>query len=123
VKTLFNVVLTGALAVLVAGCVTPAPIPGARTDLLTFLRIGETPRQEVILKFGQPSASFEHETILTYRVGHEAKQGYYIITPKVLTGQQLGRVQATSWETVAYSLVLVFDGNGILQKQSLVSVQ
>ena len=111
------------LVVLVAGCATTAVIPGAREDLLAFLRVGETTRQEVILKFGQPSASFEHETILTYRVGHEARQGYYIITPKVLTGQQLGKVQATSWESVAYSLVLVFDGNGILQKQNLVPVQ
>jgi hypothetical protein len=120
---MFNAVLMGVLVMLVAGCVTPAPIPGARADLLSFLRDGETTRQEILLRFGQPSASFEQERILTYRVGHEPKQGYYIISPKVLTGQQLGKVQAMSWETVAYSLVLVFDGNGLLQKQSLVSVQ
>jgi hypothetical protein len=122
-RTFFRMALAGMLVASLAGCVTSAPIPGASADLLAFLRSGETTRQETILKLGQPSASFERESILTYRVGHDPKQGYYIISPKVLTAQQLGKVQTMSWEVVCYSLVLVFDSKGTLQKQNLVPVK
>lgn len=57
-----------------AACATP--IPGASHDLLTFLQVGKTTREEVLLKLGQPSASFEHERILTYRIGEETEQGH-----------------------------------------------
>ena len=96
----------------VAGCATPA-IPGASRDLLKFLQTGQTTRQEVLLKLGQPSAVFEQEKILTYRLGEDPKQGYFIVAPKA----------ALSWQAVHYSLVMVFDGSGILQRQSLVPVQ
>lgn len=92
-------------------CATTA-IPGASQNLLEFLRIGSTERQETVLKLGQPSASFEQETILTYRVGHQPEQGYYVISPKAML----------PWQNVRYSLVLVFDNNGILQKKSLVGL-
>ena len=94
------------------GCAT-TPIPGASHDLLKFLQIGQTTRQEVLLKLGQPSASFEQEKILTYRLGEDAKQGYYLIMPYA----------ATEWKEVHYSLVLVFDSSSVLQRQSLVAVQ
>ena len=95
-----------------AGCAT-TPIPGANPYLLDFLKIGATTRQEAVLKLGQPSASFERESILTYRLGHELNQGYYVISPKAML----------PWQNVRYSLVLVFDTNGILEKQNLVEVQ
>jgi hypothetical protein len=97
---------------LAVGCVT-TPIPGASLDLLKFLQIGQTTRQQVLLKLGQPSASFEQEKILTYRLGEDPKQGYYLISPKA----------ALPWQAVHYSLVLVFDANGLLERQSLVTVQ
>ena len=94
-----------------AGCVTP--VPSARHDLLDFLRLGQTPRQEVILNLGQPSAAFEQETILTYRIGEDTNTGYYVLTPRAML----------PWQSVRYSLVLVFDDKGILQKQNLVRVE
>jgi hypothetical protein len=93
------------------GCATTT-IPGATPHLLDFLRVGSTTRQETVLKLGQPSASFESESILTYRIGEKAEQGYYLITPKAML----------PWQDVRYSLVLVFDQNGILQKKNLVDV-
>lgn len=95
-----------------AGCAT-APIPGASPGLLEFLQPGSTSRQEAIVRLGQPSAAFEGESILTYRVGEDNKQGRYIVTPKALL----------QWQEVRYSLVLIFDGNGVLQKKSLVDVR
>jgi hypothetical protein len=98
-------------AVGLTGCVTP--IPSARRDLLDFIHVGQTARQEVILNLGQPSAAFEHETILTYRIGEDTNQGYYILTPRAML----------PWQSVRYSLVLVFDGTGVLRKKNLVRVE
>lgn len=93
------------------GCTTT--IPGASPNLLAFLHPGETTRQEVVLKLGQPSGTFEQDRILTYRLGEDGQQGYFIVTPKSLM----------PWSQVRHSLVLVFDARGVLEKQSLVPVQ
>ena len=96
---------------LMIGCTTT--IPGASPNLLAFLHPGETTRQEVVLKLGQPSGTFEQDRILTYRLGEDGQQGYFIVTPKSLM----------PWSQVRHSLVLVFDARGVLEKQSLVPVQ
>ncbi len=106
--------LAGLLAALAIGCVAAPRIPGAAPNLLDFLKDGQTTRQDVIVSLGQPSGTFEHEGILTYRVGHDAEQGYYLVIHR-----QIG-----SWEVItAYSLVLVFDDQGILRQHKLVPVQ
>jgi hypothetical protein len=97
---------------ILAACTTP-PIPGARPDLLAFLTDGRTTRETVILTLGQPSGSFEQERILTYRGGHDQNQGYYIVSPS----------QLMPWQNAHYSLVLVFDGDGVLQKHKMVDVR
>jgi hypothetical protein len=98
--------------VLLAGCATPATeIVGAKKDLLDFLRPGHTTREEVLTTLGKPSQAFEQEKILTYRLGHDEKQGYYVCN-------WIG-----SWEGVRYSLVLVFDSSGVLHKHNLVDVK
>lgn len=53
------------------GCATP--IVGAKKDLLEFLHPGHTTREEVLITLGQPSGAFEHEKILTYRLGYDEK--------------------------------------------------
>lgn len=113
----------GLLSLIVAGCATVA-IPGADLHLLQFLQSGQTTRREVVLKLGQPSATFEQERILTYRLGHDPKQGYYVVSStRVLSSQgNLYMVPEFSWEVARYSLVLIFDANGVLEKQSLVPV-
>ncbi len=104
--------LTVLLMFSLTGCTT-APIPGARPDLLAFLVPGQTTRENVILTLGQPSAAFEQEHILTYRLGEDPQQGLYVISPKTLL----------PWQQVKYSLVLVFDAGGRLQQQNRVPVQ
>jgi hypothetical protein len=105
-RILLAVLLLGAAGL--TGCATHA-ISGADPRLLEFLHDGATTRDEIILKFGSPSASFEQERILTYRLRGDDKQGYFVW-------------KCGTWEDVRYSLVLVFDEAGMLKKHSLVRV-
>jgi len=112
-----TVYATALLAVLLAGWLVGCTTTGqsARPDLLKFLEIGKTTREEVILTLGQSSGSFERDRILTYRIGEDANQNryvQYVITP----------TDMRPWQHVSYSLVLVFDEHGRLQKQKLVKV-
>ena len=104
-------------AVLLAGWLTGCATSGlsARPDLLKFLETGKTTRQEVLLTLGQASASYERDRILTYRIGENGNKNQfvqYVITP----------ADMRPWQQVRYSLVLVFDEGGRLQKQQLVKV-
>jgi len=100
----------------VVGCATPQPLKG-RADLLDFLADGKTTREEAVLKLGQPSGRFERENILTYRLGFEPKSnGYYIVE------REAQRDGWPTWTRARYSLVLVFDGAGVLRKHSRVEV-
>jgi len=98
------------------GCATTVP-PKGRADLLDFLADGKTGKEEVIINLGQPSGRFESEKILTCRLGFEAKDKSYHVVER--------EAQPDGWPTwtrVNYSLVLVFDENGVLRKHSLVGV-
>lgn len=98
---------------LLLGCATPSPVgPIPDKELLDFLEEGKTIKQTVFGKLGQPSGTYENNRILTYRIGSEDGKGYFI-----------DEVQRTHWFKWKYSLVLVFDENGILMKKSLVSVR
>lgn len=102
---------------LLTGCATTESLRG-RADLLDFLADGKTTREEVVLKLGQPSAQFQHENILTYRLNIEPKNhGYYVVGREAPT--EFGW---STWSGVKYSLVLVFDEAGVLRKHSLVEV-
>ena len=94
---------------MLAGCA----VSGARKDLLDFLQPGTTTRAEVLTRLGAPSASFEHDSILTYKISTSTGHGYYVRP----------RAMVQSWYDVKYSLVLVFNTNSILQKKSLVDVK
>jgi hypothetical protein len=93
------------------GCVTP-PRPPANPRLLDFLKDGATSKETVVLQLGQPSAQFESGRIFTYRLGLEPERGYF-----------LREAGATNWAELKFSLVLVFDGQDILQRHSLVEVR
>ncbi len=80
--------------------------------MLAFLQEGKTTREQVIMTLGQPSGVFEKETIMAYRIGHDRRQGYFIVSPK----------QTMPWAFVRYSLVLLFDENGVLREHRLVDV-
>ena len=57
------------LAICLVGCAATT-IPGASPDLLGFLVAGRTTRSQVLMTLGQPSARFEGDRILTYRIGY-----------------------------------------------------
>jgi hypothetical protein len=96
----------GAVALLVAtglavsACAT-APDTIDESTALAFLQVGETRREAVILRLGIPSASFENDRILTYRLG-AAKEGGV----------------KSNWYG-PYHLILVFDEGGRLAEHRL----
>ena len=108
------------LAILVSmvtlvGCVTGPP--KGRADWFSFLADNQTTKEEVILKLGQPSGRFESERILTYRLGCESgNDGYYVVERESSWNNE------PVWLNTQYSLVLVFDGQNILRRHSLVEV-
>jgi hypothetical protein len=110
-----NLSIAALLLGLLAGCVTTTTtVPGASSELLKFFNIGHTTREEVLLKLGKPSAAFEMEKILTYRIGEDPARGFYLVS---------GNSANQPWKSVCYSLVLVFDVTGVLQRQNLVRVR
>ena len=100
---------------LLASCATEQSIPGARADLLSFLTTKVTTRTEVLLHLGQPSSTLEQERILTYRIGGDTNKGLFLLTPP--------DNQLRAWDIARYSLVLVFDREGVLEAHSLVLVK
>ena len=104
------------LLVLLAGCAT-APERKASVDLLDFLVDGQTPRAVILLKLGQPSAKFEAEKILTYQLAVKPKTGAYYVVER-----RTDPSDWPNWTFAKFSLVLVFDENGLLRKHSKVQV-
>lgn len=97
-----------ALFILV-GCASLPPIP-ADKNLLNIVAPG-TSQEAILLKLGEPSASFEQGRILTYRIGADDDNGYFLLDRQV------------RWTNTKYSLVLVFDEKGFLAKHTLVQVR
>lgn len=89
-----------------AACATQ---PTGREDLLDFLSDGVTRRDYALLKLGEPSAKYESSRILAYRLRKD-EEGYVLITRR------------DNWYGVQYSLILVFDDQGILNNHALVQV-
>jgi len=105
------------LALTLVGCATTPPLLKGSPDLLNFLADGKTTRTEAIITLGQPSGRFESEKILTYRLGFEPRNsGYYVVERENTTNGW------PTWTEAKFSLVLVFDDAGILQKHSMVKV-
>jgi hypothetical protein len=95
---------------LLAAC-SSTPLRG-QAGLLDFLEDGTTPRSEVIARLGQPTRCLRSGEICTYRVSHD-EAGQYV---------KLG-VGGADWLDTDGSLVLVFDGDGLLQRHSIVRVR
>lgn len=99
--------LAVSLVIVLAACATK---PAGQRDLLDFIKEGTTLRQDAHVKLGEPSAQYESGRIHAYRLG-KGMSGYYVIAP------------AKGWDGVRYSLILVFDHNGVLSRHSLVEVR
>lgn len=109
---------TAALLVLLSLLVSCSTTPlRGRADLLDFLQDDQTTKEEVLLKLGQPSAQYQTEKILTYRLGRDDQNhGYYVVT------REINSQGWPIWANAKFSLVLVFDAQGRLCKHSLVEV-
>jgi hypothetical protein len=106
------------LLLLLAGCATTRSPAGGSVEktFLEFLEDGKTTRQMVILKLGQPSATFEGERILTYRIGSD-ENGYFVLD------RHPDWLVRYDWTGTKFSLVLIFDEHDVLQKHSMVPVR
>jgi hypothetical protein len=93
-----------------AGCVTLPPVPADKNLLKNVLESG-TSREAILLKLGEPSASFEAGRILTYRIGEDGDKGYFLMDRQV------------RWSNTKFSLVMVFDEKGALTKHALIPVR
>ena len=96
---------------------------------LPFLQDGKTTKEEVVLKLGTPSAQFQGERILTYRLAEDRGSRFeetkgLIPTPReiVALAPQPGQL-VSAWVRGTYNLVLVFDQRGVLQKHSFIKVK
>ena len=113
-----------ALIIIVASCAKTPHIQTTDTKLISnskllgFIQDGITTREEVELELGTPSAKFEDEKILTYQLRVDQAGNWDLVYPQ--TSQPFGfRV----WREGTYSLVLVFGGDGVLRKYSLVEAK
>jgi hypothetical protein len=84
--------------------------PRGTKNLLNFLQVGQTTREDVYLHLGDPTRHYLNSRILTYRIA-EDKGGFFT--------QPYDR----SWEGIRFSLVLAFDDSELLRRYSMVRVR
>ena len=89
------------------GCATHEP--RGRPDLLTSLVDGTSRCPDVPATLGEPSGRYESDRLLTYRIA-EKPAGFYRVA------------NSEPWNTANYSLIVVCDAQGTLQKHTLVRV-
>ena len=86
---------------------------------LALLEDGKTTKQDILLRFGIPSAQFEGERIFTYRLRYyQDKNRFEVIAREVDRKDP----RFAEWMQTEYNLVLVFDDKHILQKHSMLRV-
>ena len=76
----------------ILGCATRHPVPlELQEKVLSFLEDGRTPKEEVLLKLGEPSGQqFEREKILTYRMTLTEGEGLITTRPAGLWASGTG---------------------------------
>jgi outer membrane protein assembly factor BamE (lipoprotein component of BamABCDE complex) len=99
-----------AVALALAGCASPPPPPGQvlASESLAFLVDGKTTREDVTLRLGLPSRTFESDRIVLYRIGWNAERGAHALDYAPVAAP-------------AYDLVLVFDSAGVVARHALVA--
>lgn len=106
--------------VLGIGCADPAVVQEKtrvfEAGLLSSIQDGRTTRQEVLLQFGTPAASFEGGRILTFDFTLDTTGEWRRMGSSPLAEWQYGRGRASS-------LVLVFGPDDRLVRHSLVKDQ
>ena len=116
-----SVILFVVITLLTVGCATPRIKPINKNDFsdsLQFLINGETKREEVLLKLGEPTGRFESDRILTYMLSIDTNKKVKIL-PRQLA---LSNIDPRLYELnrLVCSLVLVFEESNILKKAELI---
>ena len=117
------------ILVIITACATPNahgvdPQLPSRSNL-SFIKEGLTTCEEVLTRLGKPSAQYENQRILTYRLKKDSHDNRFIsLTPMVpeTTSTPLDHYDVFDvWgDPSTYSLVLVFGPDGKLRKHNLV---
>jgi hypothetical protein len=110
------------LAILSGGCVgasqreKPLTDEQARAFVDRYVRVGSTTMERAVLEIGRPSSVFEEGRIVTFRIG-PTWDGKATDVVRGVTPEEPG------WWGSSYSLVLIADEAGIVQRTSLVPVR
>lgn len=109
------------LCALCVGCAHVSPVVTEKLiqEKLGFLEDGMTRQDEVLLRFGIPSAWFQGEKILTYRMMFDDDDGLVVVTRELDANDP----RIAEWNRAEYSLVLAFNDDYVLQKHNLVKVR
>lgn len=108
------------LCVALAGCAQVIATPQEiEQRSLSFLRDGKTTKQEVILRLGIPSAQFQAERILAYRLSYNEQSKEVLTAPREVFVRD---PRIAGWTMSQYNLVLVFDENDILRQHNFLKV-
>jgi outer membrane protein assembly factor BamE (lipoprotein component of BamABCDE complex) len=83
------------------------------------LEDGKTTKQDILLKFGIPSAQFKGERIFTYRLRYKKEQNRFEVVSRETDRRD---PRFADWGWTEYNLVLVFDEKHILQKHSMLRI-
>ncbi len=106
VRRLLNWLIAASMLAL-SGCSTT---PVGRGDLLDFIQDGVTTREDIILRLGEPSATYENSRIMTYRLSRD-EGGWFL------------RAADKRWYGNVANLVVVFDDRSVVTRHSLVQVR
>ena len=87
---------------------------------LPFIKDGKTTKEEVLLKLGMPSAQFEGERILIYKMMFDEKEGFKVASRYISMAWDS---RFSQWGIPEYHLVLVFDKRNVLQRHSLLFIK
>lgn len=104
-----------------AGCAAePIKPVELREKVEVELVDGRTTREQVLLKFGEPSAQFEGGRIFTYRVDVHDDGTWHVVGRRLVAPK--AQHWDSTWEQTRFSVVLVFEGS-VLRRHSLVEVK
>ena len=106
------------LLMFLAGCTSPRlqalDVESFQGGYLSFIRDGETTREQVLLRLGDPSGFFEDGRILTFAIAIDGEDVLRILT------RRMGTVDRVDWRPGIYSVVVVFDDAGVLERHSVI---
>lgn len=86
---------------------------------LAPLEDGKTTKQEILLKFGIPSAQFEGERIFSYRLRFNQNENRFEVISREVDRRD---PRFAEWMQTEYNQVLVFDEKHLLQKHSMLRI-